>query len=64
MKRSVALCLGLLFCGALLIASYFDENESQAQQSRYCEMRKIYEESDGRYGWPNYDPKKEESCLK
>lgn len=35
----------------------------QAECGNYAEMRKVWKESDGEYGWPAFDEAKENHCL-
>ena len=40
---------------ALLMASTSANDELAGKQANYCEMRSIYENSGGEYGWPRMD---------
>jgi len=44
----------LLIIVALLVASYVmgEQGDIDGKQANYCEMRSIYENSGGEYGWP------------
>jgi len=44
----------LLIIVALLVASYVlgDQDDIDGKQANYCEMRGIFEQSGGQYGWP------------
>lgn len=44
---------GILALG--LVLAHTERNEQAAQHAHYCEMVEIHNESEGRYGWPNYD---------
>ena len=37
-------------------------DDLQARQDRYCEMVDIFIESDGEFGWPDYEESYGESC--
>jgi len=47
----------LLIIVALLVASYVmgEQGDIDGKQANYCEMRSIYENSGGEYGWPRMD---------
>ena len=47
----------LLIIVALLVASYVmgEQEDIDGKQANYCEMRSIYENSGGEYGWPRMD---------
>ena len=40
---------------ALLMAATSANDELAGKQANYCEMRSIYENSGGEYGWPRMD---------
>ena len=40
---------------ALLMAATSANDELAGKQANYCEMRSIYENSGGEYGWPKLD---------
>ena len=44
----------LLIIVALLVTSYVlgDQDDIDGKQANYCEMRGIFEQSGGQYGWP------------
>ena len=44
----------LLICVLLLVASYVmgEQDDIDGKQTNYCEMRSIFEQSGGQYGWP------------
>lgn len=50
--------LGIVLAVCILVFSGFSggaiEKEQQAQQEMYCEMVELYVESNGEYGWPDY----------
>jgi len=47
----------LLIIVALLVASYVmsGQDDIDGKQANYCEMRGIFEQSKGAYGWPKLD---------
>jgi len=47
---------------ALCIAVMTPDSSHQLAVQEYCEMREIYEETEGEYGWPNHNPDLEELC--
>lgn len=47
-----------------LVAGCGGLDEELASAQRYCDMRAIYEESQGEHGWPNHDAEKEAMCQK
>ena len=44
----------LLIIAALLLASYVlgEQDDIDIKQANYCEMRGIFKQSGGEYGWP------------
>lgn len=40
---------------AMGIAGNMDVQEEERQRAEYCEMVKLWEESNGKAGWPPYD---------
>lgn len=53
-----------IIAAALLATGCDGLEEERRSAERYCEMRAIYEESDGQHGWPNHDDEKEAMCQK
>ena len=47
----------LIIVAPLLVASYVmgEQGEIDAKQANYCEMRSIYKNTGGEYGWPKLD---------
>ncbi len=33
-----------------------------SETDQYCEMRQIWKETSGEFGWPNFDNNREEAC--
>ena len=52
-------CLFILVACAVSTIDYDDENR---QQQLYCDMYKIFLESNGEYGWPDYNSNAAEIC--
>lgn len=48
----------LLAVGTML-ESYW---ANMPEQSTYCEMRQIWHDTQGEYGWPEYEAGKDEEC--
>lgn len=38
----------------IALALFLPDKDAENQQAQYCEMVKIYRETKGRYGWPDY----------
>lgn len=55
MARWKVLLIGLVLVISYGLAGNADLENEQAEQTRYCEMLKLWHESDGAYGWPPYD---------
>lgn len=55
---ALALVAMVTFCALL----YIDRGIGDGTQDNYCEMRAIWEETNGEYGWPRHDEAKEEGC--
>lgn len=51
-KHSLILCF---FAALSVLAVTLDRQEVEAKQSLYCEMTAIFKQTDGQYGWPEYD---------
>jgi hypothetical protein len=50
--------ISVLFCiivVALILSSKDAQDDLVGKQANYCEMRKIYIDSDSEYGWPKLD---------
>ena len=50
----------LVFIFSFFLSSYFmseknNQDDIDGKQANYCEMRSIYENSGGEYGWPRMD---------
>lgn len=54
MTRRRAAILGAGALAAFLVASELDFRAELADQAHYCRMVEIYNESDGRHGWPDF----------
>jgi|TARA_X000001036_G_C20365914_1_gene678422 hypothetical protein len=52
-KVFIFLFLALLSLG---IVGNADNQEALRHQSDYCEMTKLYKDTGGDLGWPDYDP--------
>jgi hypothetical protein len=51
---AISILAGVIFIALILGAT--DANDDLAgKQANYCEMRGIYEQSGGEYGWPRMD---------
>lgn len=46
--------IGLLIVIALLTAMRFELEDDRQAEREYCEMRALYEATNGEYGWPEY----------
>lgn len=58
-----AIAPALIIAAALAaILNYTMGDELDTQQARYCTMVKIYHDTDGRNGWPDYNGKAKEVC--
>lgn len=40
---------------AMGIVGHMDADEAERQQEQYCEMVKLYKETNGEKGWPAYN---------
>ena len=61
---SDVVCMGVvaLFLLAACVAGTMEYGDEERQQVLYCDMVKIYQESDGMYGWPDYQENAKEIC--
>lgn len=52
----VAILAAALFAFSLLLfAGHLDSLDAEMDHKHYCEMVKIYKETDGRLGWPKFE---------
>ena len=58
----VCMCVVALFLLAACVAGTMEYGDEERQQVLYCDMVKIYQESDGMYGWPDYQQNATEIC--
>ena len=63
-KPSDVVCMGVvaLFLLAACVAGTMEYGDAERQQVLYCDMVKIFEESNGMYGWPDYNLNAKEIC--
>jgi hypothetical protein len=63
-KPSDVVCMGVvaLFLLAACVAGTMEYGDEERQQVLYCDMVKIYQESGGEYGWPDYNDNAKEIC--
>jgi hypothetical protein len=45
----------LALLGLITLAACVDEQEQDLEHKHHCEMVGIYRETDGQYGWPDYN---------
>lgn len=55
MKRWQVIGLVLLVLVAFGLVGNMDAEEEQRQAEQYCEMVKLWKETNGKAGWPAYD---------
>lgn len=55
MKSYQVILLFILVLIAMGIAGEMDFEDEQLQQENYCEMVKLYKQSNGQKGWPAYN---------
>ena len=58
----VCMCVVALFLLAACVAGTMEYGDEERQQVLYCDMVKIFMESDGMYGWPDYNLNATEIC--
>jgi hypothetical protein len=63
-KPSDVVCIGVvaLFLLAACVAGTMEYGDAERQQKLYCDMYKIFQESNGMYGWPDYNLNAKEIC--
>lgn len=57
--------IALIALGALLICIIGDASgpdDLDIQKSNYCDMHRIFQESNGAYGWPDFKGSYSEQC--
>lgn len=64
MNQSDTVCIGVvsLFILAACVVSTMDYEDENRQEQLYCDMFRIYKESGGEYGWPDYNNNAKEIC--
>lgn len=58
----VCMCVVALFLLAACVAGTMEYGDEERQQVLYCDMVKIFEQSGGMYGWPDYQENAAEIC--
>jgi hypothetical protein len=55
----------ILLATCLAIVGYISNEltSTSGQQIRYCEMVSAWQETDGEYGWPDYNDNFDEVCT-
>lgn len=63
-KPEDIVCIGVvtLFLLAACVAGTMEYGDEERQQVLYCDMVKIFQESNGTYGWPDYNLNAKEIC--
>lgn len=51
--QAIGVGIGLIL--AFGIVGHFDAEDEQLETERYCEMVKLWKESNGKAGWPAYN---------
>lgn len=59
-KINIITLVTLLFMTSCLYLSQYDDITSQ--ERLYCDMVKIFNESNGQYGWPDYQGNAQKLC--
>jgi len=54
-KRYQIILIGLAMLGAFGLLGSMDKEEEERQQAEYCEMVKLWKQTNGRAGWPAYN---------
>lgn len=53
--NTLALAAILLVFTILLIVGATDADEASIEESLYCEMTALFSQTDGKFGWPQYN---------
>jgi hypothetical protein len=53
--NTLALAAILLVFTALLIVGATDADEASMEEVQYCEMTALFSQTDGEFGWPQYN---------
>ena len=53
--RWQAILIALVLILAFGLMGNMDKEEEECQQTQYCEMVKLYKETNGQAGWPAYN---------
>lgn len=57
--------LALILAAAAVYLTYMDAsqgNDLVNQQTRYCDMVRLYQDTNGQSGWPDYNGNAKEVC--
>lgn len=58
----ILIALSIFALGILAVLNAIEGNELDREQSRYCDMVKIYKVTNGERGWPDYNKNAKEVC--
>lgn len=61
--RNPVVWFGLLFFLAFGWVGEIDFEDAIQADAHYCKMVRLYKESDGTVGWPDYEQRYERDCL-
>ena len=53
--NTLALAAILLVLTVLLIVGATDADEASVEEAQYCEMTALFTQTDGEFGWPQYN---------
>lgn len=54
-KRYQVILLAIFVLGLMGIAGHMDFQEEERQHAEYCEMVKLWKQTNGEQGWPAYN---------
>lgn len=61
METKAKIIIAALVAG-YLTTGFMDTQDAARSEATYCEMTRLYQETKGQYGWPDYRGNAEEVC--
>ncbi len=61
-KLDILAIIGIVI--AMGIAGTMDVQEEERQHAEYCEMVKLWKQTNGKHGWPDYDGIYDTACRR
>lgn len=62
--RPTAVLLALAVISMLMLAGWLEKTQLEVEQRQYCRMVKMFKDSGGAVGWPDYKESYDLECRK